>query len=280
MFIYSLHKEPLVTILDPVVRNNIKIYINATIDTALNKYDRSIITDLMIKDTLLNPERGMYKPFHQALIPTELFRFQGFFRSLETSIGAGIFEFMAKEISLMNKAKWLEVKKSRFSVTNDRRVTGFIDEYIESLESQKKKGQVDYSLPEFPVGSSSETVHQQVDLYLKNSMGEEYFIEIKSPKPNKDQCKATVRKLLKFKATYPSCKIIYGLTFNPYGEERSKFKNSYIPYYFDINDSETLKIGSEFWDFLGGDGVYQELLEVFSEIMVDRKDEIKQKLMG
>jgi len=38
-------------------------------------------------------------------------------------------------------------------------------------------------------------------------------------------------------------------------------------------DSE-LKVASEFWDFLGGEGAYQDLLDIFERIGIELRPEI------
>ena len=38
-------------------------------------------------------------------------------------------------------------------------------------------------------------------------------------------------------------------------------------------DNELI-VGKEFWDFLGGEGSYEELLDCFEEVGIDMRDEI------
>ena len=268
-----------VAVIGDTLRNEIKIYINATIDTLLNKYDRNIVTNVNLEDVLLNPKNGAYKPFHQALIPTNLFRFQAFFRSFTTSLGSGIFEFIAKSISQANTKRWSIIKKSKFAITTDKRITLIIGSYLDKLEESKVSMYKDYSFPDFPNPEAGSFILKTVDLYLKDLNGVEYFLEIKSPKPNKGQSKDTKRDLLKLQATYQKANVLLGLTFNPYGENRDDYRNSYLPYYFDLKNSKAVLIGAELWDFLGGEGTYLELLSLFKEIGNDRKDEIEEKLL-
>ena len=35
-----------------------------------------------------------------------------------------------------------------------------------------------------------------------------------------------------------------------------------------------LKVGDEFWDFLGGDGAYKDLLNCFERVGIELRDEI------
>jgi type II restriction enzyme len=41
-----------------------------------------------------------------------------------------------------------------------------------------------------------------------------------------------------------------------------------------------LKVGNEFWDFVGGDGAYQDLLDCFERVGIELRDEIDQYFAG
>ena len=38
---------------------------------------------------------------------------------------------------------------------------------------------------------------------------------------------------------------------------------------------QELKVGDEFWEFLGGDGVYQDLLDCFERVGIELQSEIE-----
>ncbi|MDH5403193.1 MAG: TdeIII family type II restriction endonuclease [Candidatus Heimdallarchaeota archaeon] len=266
-------------IISSSILDKIEAYIDGTIDTLLMKYDRKIVTDVLLKEALMSPKDGNYKPFHEALIPGELFRFQAFFRSFSTTLGQGIFEFISREIPKGNE-KWVVVKKGIFPVTSSKNINEIISDHIDYLEKSKLSDDKDYTIPEFPNPNSKDLIDQTVDLYLKDIDNNEYFIEIKSPKPNKGQIKDTKRDLLLLKASYPNSNIRLSFTFNPWGEDRDKYNWSYPKYFFNLKDPKSVLIGSEFWDFLGGAGTYSELLDLFGKIGEKRKDEIRSKLLS
>ena len=45
---------------------------------------------------------------------------------------------------------------------------------------------------------------------------------------------------------------------------------------YDMHKDECVLIGKSYWDFLGGEGFYEELIEVFAEV----GKETKQTLLG
>ena len=50
----------------------------------------------------------------------------------------------------------------------------------------------------------------------------------------------------------------------------------YIDWYsaIDITIQNELKVAEEFWDFLGGQGTYQELLDIFERVGIELRPEI------
>ena len=107
---------------------------------------------------------------------------------------------------------------------------------------------------------------QTVDLFLERENGEEIYFEIKGPKPNKNEMRAAKRDLLEILAMRAKerkhVKIYLGMYYNPY------FPKDYQRWtclkFFDKGND--FLIGKDFWDFLGGEGVYEELIEIYEQI--------------
>ncbi len=253
-------------------KEKIWVYLEGFMQGLVNKYDPKIIKDEVLEKALFDPAKGNYKPFHMALIPKELLRIQSFFRSFSTSLGQGVFEYIAKIVA-EDSRRWKEVKRnSKFKATASSNVESFIDRFLEDVALGRVKP-YPVSLPKPEDDSTKEIV---VDLYLYDGKTR-YFIEIKSPKPNKDQTRRTKEKFLYLLATYPDSKTYYGMPYNPYGEEKSEYRWSFTSMYFDIQNE--VLIGSEFWDFVGGAGTYKELLELFREFGEEKGKEITGRLI-
>lgn len=105
------------------------------------------------------------------------------------------------------------------------------------------------------------------DLYLEGGPSSPVFIELKSPKPNLDVCAESKKKMLYFLAYahqngMQDAKAIFALYYNPYFPKRYTW-----PFTQQIMDMDAeVLIGGEFWDFLGGPGTYDELLDVLAEV--------------
>jgi len=240
----------------------------------VNKYDPSVVKNEILKKEIFSEKKGEYKPFHMALIPEDLLRVQSFFRSFSTSLGQGVFEYIAKIIA-EDSGRWDDVKRNeKFLATASPNIQSFVDNYLEKLEKRLIQPTSEVSIPKPENDDKKEIV---VDLYLKKG-NVDYFLEIKSPKPNKDQTRRTKEKFLYLKASpWFNAVTFYAFPYNPYGELKGKYKWSFTKMFFDIN-SEVL-IGKEFWDFLGGERTYEELLELFREFGNERGKEIVKKLL-
>lgn len=116
----------------------------------------------------------------------------------------------------------------------------------------------------------------KVDLLVKSKSGELYFFDIKSAKPNSNEFKQFKRTSLEWVAVTlaenPSAKINTGIAipYNPYAPE--PYARWTMRGMLDLQ--EELKVAEEFWDFLGGEGAYQTLLDCFEQVGIEMGDEI------
>jgi len=257
------------------VKKSIESYLEGFLQGLINKYDPKVIKDEILKKTAFNKKKGEYKPFHAALIPSKLLRMQNFFRSFSTSLGQGVFEYIAKVVAESNE-KWIEVRSNyKFNAVASSNIQSIVDNFIEDILNKQVKT---YPYPEFPSPNSKNQKKIVVDLSFKDKKTKiMYFLEIKSPKPNKDQTRQTKEKFLFLLATYPNSKVYYAFPYNPYGEDKSNYKWNFTKMLFDLN--EEVLIGKEFWDFLGGKNTYEEILKIFRSVGEKKGKEITRKLI-
>ena len=257
------------------VKKSIENYLEGFLQGLINKYDPKVVKDDVFKKVTFDKKKGEYKPFHAALIPSDLLRIQSFFRSFSTSLGQGVFEYIANLIASSN-SRWTDVRSNyKFEAYASPNIQTVVDTFIEDIINKKKNP---YPYPAFPEPNSKSVKHIIVDLSFKDKETDTiYFIEIKSPKPNKDQTRQTKEKFLFLLATYSNSKVYYALPYNPYGEIKSNYKWSFTKMFFDL-DIESL-IGKEFWDFIGGENTYEEIIEIFREVGEKKGKEITKRLI-
>lgn len=102
--------------------------------------------------------------------------------------------------------------------------------------------------------------------FLKKEGGEEIYFEIKGPKPNKNEMRATKRDLLEILAMKAhegkKVKIYLGMYYNPYYPK--DYQRWTCLKFF--NKGQDFLIGKDFWDFLGGAGVYENLIKIYEDV--------------
>ena len=144
---------------------------------------------------------------------------------------------------------------------------------IEEIVSRINEGQT----PDFPAlitevlrASDEEWVERPAiaDLYLRDKAGHEYFFEIKSPKTNKGQCLEIAERLLRIHAikqkNRPHVNVYFAMAYNPYSTCLEDYRHSFSLRYLDTQNEVLL--GADFWTLVGGEGTYEELLEIYREV--------------
>lgn len=211
---------------------------------------------------------GLIKPFHQLLFPEGLLRPWEFERSFSTALGSS-FEVAARVIG---ERRFSAAKNGEdFSGSVSPAARSAIDDILRDVRREgMKRSYVDLvnKVVGAYVGGSGSLEKVKVDLYLKDAEGREIFFEMKSPKPNKDQCVGTTEKLLLLHAISrqgpPLVRTYYAMSFNPYGDSHSDYAHGPAKSYLDL--SNQVLIGKEFWDFVGGSGAYEEVLSIYQEV--------------
>jgi len=210
--------------------------------------------------------RGILKPFHEAIIPPEILRISAFERSFSTRLGT-TFEECARLIALQTYT----VAERGYRASGKMPAAAAVK--IEEIVSRINEGQT----PDFPAliaevlqVSDEEWVERPAiaDLHLRDKAGHEYFFEIKSPVPNKGQCLEVAERLLRIHAitqkNRPYVNAYFAMAYNPYGARLEDYRHSFSLQYLDMQHEVLL--GADFWTLVGGEGTYEELLEIYREV--------------
>jgi|GEM_PF-43362 len=115
-----------------------------------------------------------------------------------------------------------------------------------------------------------------VDVFVEDSDGALFLFDIKTVKPNIGNFKEFKRTLLEWAAATlaqnPTAKIntLIAIPYNPY--EPKPYERWTMRGMLDLNFE--LKVADEFWDFLGGEGAYQMLLDCFERAGIELRPEV------
>ena len=157
-----------------------------------------------------------------------------------------------------------------------------IDSIRNEIETTKMQGRYPAYVDAIARSFHADTVTRSIkaDLYVLDAGGNEMFFEMKSPKPNKSQCLDVTEKLLRIHALRqsgpPKVKTYYAMSYNPYGS-RDQYKHPFAINLLDMKNQVLL--GPEFWEFLGGQGTYEQVIDLFINIGREHRTDVLRVLV-
>lgn len=222
-------------------------------------------------------KEDMDKPFYYSLFSKEIVFTASLLQSIYTWLG-GKWENIAEIIAAGN---FLRVER-RYKLEGEitPREQAKIDDILKDLELKIRKINIEEAKRElidsFREGDRRRRTSGTIDLFLEVG-GKEYYIELKTVKPNKKEMRAAKQDLLNVLAMRQkvrdtrSVHVYLALPFNPYFS--GEYRRWTVTTFFRVG--EDLLVGKAFWDFVGGEGAYEELLEVFEEVGKEAMDLIR-----
>jgi hypothetical protein len=141
----------------------------------------------------------------------------------------------------------------------------FITQRLSALEHREAEPDATYEREQiFSHFGNHVNAATRIDLYIRTHGDEDHYFEIKSAKPNKGQCIEMKQRLLTALAIsrQESTRTWWGVPYNPYG--RGEYRWVYPLAFFHFENE--VMLGSPFWDFVGGTGTYEELLDIYRQV--------------
>lgn len=221
-------------------------------------------------------------PFHIRLLGRDRMALFSFIQSINTILGTSVFEQVAAIIASPNFRRVINQYKEFDNTISDSAqsvIQTILDDLRAARITPNKINEISEILRVAQTGRIRTIRRPRIDLFLEAHDGTEYYFDLKTAKPNRDDIIGFKRKLLEWVAirgsVKPNVKIYTGLAipYNPYEPEpydRWTFQGM-----FDLNNE--LKVAKEFWDFLGGKDTYEELLRIFEDVGVELRPEIDQR---
>ncbi len=217
-----------------------------------------------------------YMPFHFRLLGKDRMALYSFMQSLLTTFGTSIFEPVAAALA---KTKFARVE-TQYVVGNTiySQCQQCVQTIINELTIQAKPDKINElsRLNNSLRGDINSLKPMKVDLFLETETGEQYLFDLKTAKPNKGDFQKYKQTLLEWAGiAYTNDKdlkvhSLIAIPYNPYHPEPYQFWT--LAGMLDLE--EELMVAERFWNFLGGDGAYDELLECFESSGIELREEI------
>ena len=239
--------------------------------------EETIQTSLRNRFEKYNPEPAVM-PFHTRLLGKDRLALYSFIHSLNTNFGTTIFEPVAVALASSNfKIAKKQIKSgTQISTKAQFEIQKIMDELTAANIKPDKQKEIEIIRKVCQKGEMRTVKPTMVDVYLESNSGELYLFDIKTAKPNKGDFKEFKRTLLEWTAVVlsenPNAKVntLIAIPYNPYFPK--PYSRWTMAGMLDLENE--LKVAEEFWDFLGGLGAYQDLLDCFERVGIELRSEI------
>ncbi len=239
--------------------------------------------NLVLRDSLRNkflnykPETK-YMPFHYRLLGKDRMALFSFIQSLNTTFGTSIYEPVAIALAEGRFKKTICQEKPFNKISENAQVE--IENIMRSLTTAKanpnKLTEIQRIREKSRSGKLNEVKLTNIDIYLETYDSEKIFIDLKTVKPNIGEFKGFKRTLLEWVAAETSrndkvnIKTAIGIPYNPY--EPEPYDRWTMKGLFDLK--EEVLVADELWDYIGGKGTYNDLLDCFEKVGIELRPEI------
>jgi len=199
-----------------------------------------------------------------------------FIHSIATTLGMSIYEDVSK-IVVEESAKECFTKYDIGGVLS-REQKSVIDDIVRKLRNGEKTVDHDEEVKLVLSASARDGKAQKegrlADFFMLRN-GIEHYFEIKTVKPNIDVFTKSKTKLLEWVARRRSpVKVFLAFPYNPYyPQPYERFTEQGV-----LEKGKEFLIGKEYWDFLGGENTFEQLLELFDLVGKKFKEKIQQKI--
>jgi type II restriction endonuclease TdeIII len=241
-------------------KNKITILLRKKMENKLRKYGRETTS----------------MPFLARLIQdNEKIAAYSFIHSLATTLGMSIYEEVSIIIASENSQECFRSYGVGGVISTFQK--SVIANIITELRNGNRQANIRKETEEVLEASAESGVFQKsgniADFYMKKNNVENYF-EIKTVKPNIDIFEKSKTKLLEWIARRRmSIKVFLAFPYNPYyPEPYSRFTEVGM-----MDHPNDFLIGEEYWNFLGGENTFKELLDTFDAIGKEFKVKLQQK---
>jgi Type II restriction endonuclease, TdeIII len=258
-------------------RSAITDRLNANVDTLVTTLGGGkAARGLFLAEVYSPGASGDASPFLKTLFP-EVKIAATIERSLQTALGRG-WDHMAADIARAAHGN----AETNFSVTGSipvvtaNQIEGIVTSYTtgKGHATPDTEGELSLILPGVASPGPRDDVNEKDDVFFIGGDGFENHIEIKTPKPNYDQGRASKRRILRILAARNEVDVraFVGMPYNPNGW-LGTYTWPTTKYMLDLDVD--LKIGADFWNFVGGsEETYDQLLDCFYEVATSRKKDL------
>ncbi len=261
--------------------NNKDIGITKVISEMMGK----VMNKVLFEDPFIKEKHHSSKPLYAALVPDEIFKGSHFERRFVTPFGR-VWEKLAFAVAADFHGH-CEMGKMINGVVKTERLRR-IQEVLNQLEHRGKgvkKRMPNWSEEiKYILKGGGKPVPTDVvcDIFIESETTSlNYAFEIKAPLPNSDQTKVSKEKMFKLLAMDGN-KVdhtFFALAYNPYGKKED-YNWAFPMRWFDMQNDQSVLIGDEFWELVGGKGTYSNFISEVNSLGKNYRERIYREYLG
>ena len=255
-----------------------------TIQAVIKDLMDRVMNRVLVEDPFIKEKFHADKPLYAALVPDEIFKGSHFERRFVTPFG-GVWEKLARVVAM----------EAHGNCSMGHHVTGVvgseslrrIQEVLNKLEhntkgTEKVKPNWEKELKYIRQGGGKPIpVTVTCDIFIHNEETDtKYAFELKAPLPNSDQTKVSKEKMFKLLAMKPKQVdyAYYALAYNPYGKKKD-YRWTFPMRWFNMHQDESVLIGDEFWELIGGKGAYKNFIKEINLLGKEYRERIYREFL-
>lgn len=201
-----------------------------------------------------------------------------FIHSLNTNFGTSVFEPVAVALAKSNFADAKAQIKAGDYISEGafQVIQNIMTDLTAAQGTPDKASEIERIRAVARAGEMIKVKPTKIDVLVEAKDGELFLFDIKTAKPNAGGFKEFKRTLLEWVAAVladtPDARVnsMIAIPYNPYAPE--PYNRWTMRGMLDLPNE--LKVAEEFWDFLGGAGAYNDLLDVFERVGIELRSEI------
>lgn len=217
-------------------------------------------------------------PFHTRLLGKDRLALYSFIHSLSTNFGTSVFEPVAVTLAKSNFADAKAQAKAGEHISEGafQVIQNIMTDLTAAQGTPDKANEVERIRAVCRTGEMIKVKPTKIDVLVEGKDGELFLFDIKTAKPNAGNFKEFKRTLLEWVAARladtPDARIhsLIAIPYNPYAP--APYNRWTMRGMLDLPNE--LKVAEEFWDFLGGAGAYNDLLDIFERVGIELRSEI------
>ena len=198
-----------------------------------------------------------------------------FIHSMATTLGMSIYEDISVIIASERSEEAFRSYGVGGVISSDQKTV--ISNIISNLRNGSRSSKINSEIKEVLAASAENgEFHKSgniADFYMKRK-GQEYYFEIKTVKPNIDVFEKSKTKLLEWVARKRMpINVFLAFPYNPYHPKPyQRFTEVGM-----MDPPNDFLVGDEYWNFLGGQNTFQQLLKTFDDVGKDFKEQLNKK---